>query len=51
MIESWLIWQTVKVSFWVFLGAFLLAFVVWKLLDWEANRNARRINSETDRRD
>lgn len=41
MIETWLLWQTVKVSFWVFLGAFLFAVIIWKLLD----RNERKDKS------
>ena len=49
MIEAWLIWQIIRVTFWVVLGALIFAVIVWKFCDWEAN-HARRTDSETDRR-
>ena len=50
MIDSWLLWQIVRVTACVLSGGLIFSIIIWKLLDWEANRNARRTDSETDRR-
>jgi len=50
LIESWLLWQIVKVTAYVIAGGLIYAVIVWKLLNWEANSYARRTDSETYRR-